>query len=312
MTYYNENTILFHDGEYLKASEVKTDLYGQSLHYGYGVFEGIRSYKTENGRTKIFKAVQHYDRLKSSASAMNIPFRYSTAELIEATYEVLAKNNLQDAYIRPLVYSPANMSFVRNTESHIVIAVWEMAPFLGDKLLRVCTSSFQRPNPKGFKIEAKATGHYVNSILASQEAKANGYDEALLNDMNGYVAEGPGANVFFEKNGKLVTPPAGNILPGITRATVIEICNELNITCQERLFTTEELQEADAVFFCGTAAEVIGWESLDGVKYKKSWNESVGRIIQQHYKNKVVEKSFGEPIGKPRANEVETPFLAVG
>ena len=151
------------------------------------------------------------------------------------------------------------------------------------------TSSFQRPNPKGFRIEAKASGHYVNSILASQEAKAKGYDEALLTDMNGYVAEGPGANVFFEKNGKLFTPPTGNILPGITRATVIEICKELNIPVEERLFTTDELKQADAAFFCGTAAEVIGWQSLDEAVFPKSWNDSLGKIIQQAYKNRVTE-----------------------
>lgn len=312
MDYYHENTVLYHDGEYLKASEVKVDLYGQSLHYGYGVFEGIRSYKTDDGRTKIFKAAQHYDRLRNSANALNIPYKYSTSELIEATYEVLDKNNLQDAYIRPLVYAPANMSFARNNESHIMIAVWEMAPFLGEKLLKVCTSTFQRPNPKGFKIQAKATGHYVNSILASQEAKANGYDEALLNDMNGFVAEGPGANVVFEKDGKLVTPPPGNILPGITRETVIEICKELNIPCEERLFTTGELKEADAVFFCGTAAEVIGWDSLDGEKFKMNWNESLGKIIQQHYKDRVIEK---KPVGGfdgLKTNGVEKPFVTVG
>ena len=136
------------------------------------------------------------------------------------------------------------------------------------------TSSFQRPNPKGFKIEAKASGHYVNSILASQEAKANGYDEALLLDMNDNVAEGPGANIFFEKDGKLFTPEPGNILPGITRATVIEICNELDIPVEEKSFTIDELKKADAAFFCGTAAEVIGWESLDDVKFPKPWNET--------------------------------------
>jgi len=294
-SYYNENTILYHNGEYLKASEVKIDLYSQSLHYGYAVFEGIRSYKAENGSTAIFKAKEHFDRLKNSANALNIPYNYSTSVLIDATYEVLAKNNLKDAYIRPLVYAPANMSFVKNSVSHIVITVWEMAPFLGDKLLDVMTSSFQRPNPKGFKIEAKATGHYVNSILASQEAKAHGYDEALLNDMNGYVAEGPGANVFFEENGKLITPPSGNILTGITRATVIEICNELNIPVEERLFTTDELKKADASFFCGTAAEVIGWASLDGVPFQKPWSESLGIIVQQAYKDRVIEKNFPKP-----------------
>lgn len=289
-SYYNEHTILYHNGEYLRASDVKIDLYSQSLHYGYGAFEGIRSYKTENGSTRIFKALEHFNRLNNSAEALNIPYPYSTDELIHATYELLARNNLQDAYIRPLIYAPANMSFVRNSISHIVIAVWEMAPFLGEKLLKVMTSSFERPNPKGFKIEAKATGHYVNSILASQEAKAKGYDEALLNDMNGFVAEGPGANVFFEKNGELVTPPAGNILPGITRRTVMEICTELSIPVVERLFRTDELKGADAAFFCGTAAEVIGWESIDGTGFQKPWNESIGKRIQQAYKDRVVEK----------------------
>ena len=198
---------------------------------------------------------------------MNMPYTWTNEELINATYEVLSKNNLQDAYIRPLVYSPANMSFNKNKESYIVIAAWEMAPFLGDKLIRIMTSSFQRPNPKGFKIEAKAAGHYVNSILASQEAKDAGYDEALLLDMNGHVAEGPGANVFFEKDGKLFTPAAGSILPGITRATVFEICEELEIPVEEKVVTLAELKNADAAFFCGTAAEVIGWESLDDVKF---------------------------------------------
>ena len=290
MEYYNGNTILWLDGEFVKASEAKTDLYGQSLHYGYAVFEGIRSYRTVSGKTKIFKATDHYDRLRRSALAMNMPYQANNDTLIRATYEVLERNNLQDAYIRPLVYAPANMSFSRNTESHIAIQVWEMAPFLGDKLLKVMTSSFQRPNPKGFKIEAKAAGHYVNSILASQEAKANGYDEALLTDMNGFTAEGPGANVFFEKEGKLYTPPAGNILPGITRATVLEICREINISVEEKLFTTQELAGTDAAFFCGTAAEVIGWESLDGTPFRLPWKESLSWRIQQAYKDKVVEK----------------------
>jgi branched-chain amino acid aminotransferase len=290
MTYYNEETVLWLDGKFVKATEAKTDLYGQSLHYGYAVFEGIRSYRTTNGATKIFKAADHYERLRRSALAMNMPYDVAAGDLIGITYDVLEMNHLQDAYIRPLVFAPANMSFSPNSSSHIAIEVWEMAPFLGEKLLRVMTSSFQRPNPKGFFIEVKASGHYVNSILASQEAKANGYDEALLTDMNGYVAEGPGANMFFEKDGTLFTPSAGNILPGITRATVIEICHNLAIPVEEKLFTTKELIEADAAFFCGTAAEVIGWESLDGVPFKKQWNDSLGRKIQQAYKEIVTEK----------------------
>jgi branched-chain amino acid aminotransferase len=287
--YYTENTMIYLNGAFVKASEARMDYYSQSLHYGYSVFEGIRSYRTQEGNTKIFKAVEHFERLKNSACLLNMPFSWSVDELIEATYGLLAQNNLQDAYIRPVVYAPANMSFVQNEESFIVIEVWEMQPFLGEKLLSVMTSSFQRPNPKGFKIEAKAAGHYVNSILASQEAKAKGFDEALLLDMNDNVAEGPGANLFFEKNGRLFTPAKGHILPGITRATVIEICNELDIEVEERFFTIEELRQADTVFYCGTAAEIIGWESLDGRSFGAAWSGSLGQKIQQLYKQRVVE-----------------------
>ncbi len=294
--YYNEYTILWLNGQFVKAADARIDLYSQSMHYGYAVFEGIRSYKTAAGQTRIFKAAEHYDRLRNSALATNLPYDFATDELVEATYEVLRRNNLQDAYIRPLVYAPANMSFNKNTVSHLAIAAWQMEPFLGEKLLRVMSSSFQRPNPKGFNIAAKASGHYVNSILASQEAKAKGYDEALLMDMNGHVAEGPGANVFFEKDGRLYTPPPGHILPGITRATVIDICRELQLPVEEKNFTAAELKEADAAFFCGTAAEVIGWESLDGVPFKQAWNKSLGSVIQQVYKDRVVEISY-----KPQA-----------
>ena len=204
--------------------------------------------------------------------------------------EVLKRNNLQDAYIRPLVYAPMNMSFVKNEVSYIVIEVWEMAPFFGDKLLRIMTSSFQRPNPKGFKITAKAGGHYVNSILASQEAKAKGYDEALLTDMNGFAAEGVGANMFYEKDGKLFTPALGNILPGITRATVLEICEELDFDVEERQITLDEVKEADAAFFCGTAAEVIGWDSFNDIKFRKNWNDTLSKKIQKAYSARVIEE----------------------
>ncbi len=287
--YYNEKTELYLNGEFVKASEAKMDFYSQSFHYGYSVFEGIRSYRTENGKTKIFKAKEHYDRLKLSAQALNLPYHWTTAELIAATYELLDRNQLQDAYIRPVIYAPANMSFNLNTESFIVIEAWEMAPFLGDKLIRVMTSSFQRPNPKGFKLHAKAAGHYVNSIMASHEAKAKGFDEALLLDMNEHIAEAPGANLFFEKNGKLFTPAPGHILAGITRATVIELCSELNIPVEEAVFSKEAIYGADAAFFCGTAAEVIGFESLDNQPFAMKWENSVSRSIQLAYKNLVKE-----------------------
>ena len=294
MNYYDGNTIIYLDGQFVKASEARVDLYTQSLHYGYSVFEGIRSYRTVNGDTRVFKAKEHYERLKVSAHALNIPLDHTVEELIDATYEVLKQNNLQDAYIRPLVYSPANMSFNLNTESHLVIAVWEMPLFFGEKLLRVMTSSFERPNPKAFKIYAKAAGHYVNSILASQEAKANGYDEALLLDMHGNVAEGTGANVFFEKDRVLYTPAKGNILPGITRATVIEICSELGIPVTEKFFKPEEMKGTDSSFYCGTAAEIVGLESVDDISFRLKWEDSLGYVIQKAYKNLIVEKSFIE------------------
>lgn len=286
-SYYNENTVLFLNGEFVKAADAKMDLYSQSLHYGYSVFEGIRSYKTEDGTTKIFKAKEHFDRFKASAQAINHPYTYNTESLIERTNTLLALNNLGDAYIRPVVYAPANMSFTQNTESFVFIQAWEMGPFLGDKRIRVMTSSFQRPNPKGFKIHAKAAGHYVNSIMASQEAKAAGYDEALLLDMHDHVAEAPGANVFFEKEGTLYTPSLGNILPGITRATVIELCAAHNIPVVETSFGIDAIKGADAAFFCGTAAEVIGLDSIDDVPFTKNWDDTASKKIQSAYQKLV-------------------------
>lgn len=286
-SYYNENTVLFLNGEFVKAVDAKMDLYSQSLHYGFSVFEGIRSYKTDDGATKIFKATEHFDRFKVSAEAINLPYTYNTQSLIESTYQLLALNNLGDAYIRPVVYAPANMSFSQNTESFVFIQAWEMGPFLGDKRIRVMTSSFQRPNPKGFKIHAKAAGHYVNSIMASQEAKAAGYDEALLLDMHDHVAEAPGANVFFEKDGTLYTPSLGNILPGITRATVIELCALHGIPVVETSFGIDAIKGADAAFFCGTAAEVIGLESIDDVPFIKNWDDTASKKIQSAYQKLV-------------------------
>lgn len=289
--YYNDDSVLFFDGEYVKAKEAKTDLYGQSLHYGYAVFEGIKSYKTANG-TKIFKAEEHYDRLRKSAEAMHMPFHYSTEEMVEATYKLLEINNLNNAYIRPLVICSPNMSLSKGQKSYLVIEAWNWDNgYLANKL-RIMTSSFQRPNPKAFKIEAKVSGHYVNSILACQEAKDKGFDEALVLDEKGNVAESSGANVFYEKDGKLYTPQKGNILPGITRATVFEICNQLGIPYEEKLFTPQEMQGADAAFFCGTAAEIVALESLDNIPFRIDWEDSLSAKIQQAYRHLVVEENY--------------------
>lgn len=287
--YYNENTIVYYNGEFIRATEAKGNVYDQSLHYGYAVFEGIRSYSTENG-TRIFKAKEHYDRLEFSAKAIGIPYTYKTDELIELTYELLKRNNFSDAYIRPLVTCPPNMQLTKGKDAQLLLAAWEWGAYLGEKLLRLYTSSYRRITPASFKVEAKVSGHYINSIMATQEAKDLGFDEALLLDVDGFVAEGPGANIFFEKDGVLHTPQLGSILPGITRATVLEICNDLGIEVVQRQIKPEEIKGVDGAFMCGTAAEVIGIQSLDDVAFTKPWKETLGATIQKAYKNLVLEK----------------------
>ncbi len=284
--YYNENTTIFLDGTWMKAKDASTDLYAQTMHYGSGVFEGIRSYATDDG-AKVFKAKEHYERLLYSADKMHIQLSYSVEELVELTYELLERNDLQNAYIRPLVYLGANMSLQPTDEVHVLLCAWSWERYLGDDLLRVMTSSYQRPNPKSCHVEAKVTGHYTNSILATTEAKGKGYDEALLLDMQGNVAEGPGANFFFEKDDKLYTAPLGNILAGITRQTVLELAKELDIEVVEKFFTPEEVYDADGAFFTGTAAEVAGIESLDGKKFNLPWEETQGAMLSTAYLNRV-------------------------
>ena len=288
--YYNNNTIIFLDGEFVKASETSTSLYNQTLHYGYGAFEGIRAYNTEEG-ANVFKAKEHYDRLKKSCELVNIPFGYTTEELVEITYKLLKENDLTDAYVRPLVFCDPNMSLTRPNNVSVMICAWEWGAYLGDKQLRLAVSSYCRPHPKSIKIEAKICGHYVNSILATTEAKDRGYDEALLLDSDGFLAEGPGANLFFEKDGVLYTPKLGNILPGITRATVLELAEKFGFEVRQGLYTPEDLWEADSAFYCGTAAEIIGIESVDEITFRKDWNDSLGKQLQEAYSKLVREKA---------------------
>lgn len=290
--YYNNNTIVFYDGNWVNASQLLISPYAQTMHYGSGVFEGIRSYATPDG-TRIFKSNEHYERLLYSAKKMHLKVNYMPEELTQLTYNLLEKNRLDNAYIRPLIFTGDNMSLTPCDEVHVLLCAWEWDKYLGDKLLKIMTSSYQRPNPKSCHVDAKVTGHYVNSILATTEAKQKGYDEALLLDQNGYVAEGPGANFFFEKNEVLYTAPLGNILPGITRATMFELCDELGITLVEKYFTPEEVKGADSAFFTGTAAEVAGIESLDGVKFKLNWEDSLGNILQAKYSRRVAFNEYG-------------------
>lgn len=289
--YFNEHSVVFLDGEFVKANTAKVGLYNQTMHYGNGVFEGIRSYDTEDG-VRIFKAAEHFERLHFSAKVMGIKLNYSSEQLEQITYQLLDKNGLKDAYIRPLVCMGDNMSLQTNDEVHIVIMVWEWGKYLGDEMLKVMLSSFQRPNPKACHVEAKVVGHYTNSILATNEAKQKGFDEALLTDMHGYVAEGPGANFFMEKDGVLITAPLGNILAGITRATVLELAKELDIKVEERLFTPEDVYSADAAFFCGTAAEVVGIKQFNDHVFTMDWEETNSSMIQRKYKRRVAHNEY--------------------
>ncbi len=287
--YFNEQTIILLNGNFVKAEESKTDLYSQTLHYGFGVFEGIRAYNTPNG-VRIFKAQEHYERLKKSCELINIPFNYSVEELIEQTYKLLEINNFKDAYIRPLIFCSPNMSLTKPIGVSLMICAWEWGAYLGDNLLNLCISSYCRPHPRSTKIEAKVCGHYVNSILATTEAKFKGFDEALLLDSDGFLAEGPGSNLFFEKNGKLYTPKKGNILPGITRATVFELCENLEIQIEEGSYLTEDLLKADCAFLCGTAAEIVGINSVAYKTFPLNWEKSLGKKLQTAYKNLVLER----------------------
>jgi branched-chain amino acid aminotransferase len=289
MQYYDSNTVIFLNGRFVKAEDAKTDLYGQSLHYGLAAFEGIRAYKTHND-TRIFKVRDHFTRLQRSCELVGIPYEWDNEELIRQTYRLLEINNLKDAYIRPIVYSEPNMTLIAPEKVNIMICAWEWGAYLGDKQLKVGISPFQRPNPKSIYPEAKISGHYVNSILATTDAKKRGFDEALLLDMNNNVAEGSGANIFIEKSGKLYTPALGHILSGITRATVIELCKILDIEVVEKAIGVEELKNADSAFFCGTAAEVIGIHTIDDTVYRQRWSDSIGYTIQRAYKNLVLEK----------------------
>ena len=182
------------------------------------------------------------------------------------------------------------MSLTPTEEVHVMLCAWEWGKYLGNKQLDVMMSSYQRPNPKSCHVEAKVTGHYVNSILATTEAKNKGFDEALLLDANGHVAEGPGANFFFEKDEVLYTSPLGNILPGITRATMFELCHELGFKLVEKYFTPEEVKGADSAFFTGTAAEVAGIESIDDLVFETNWESTIASKLAKAYQNLVTGK----------------------
>ncbi|KGE15002.1 branched-chain-amino-acid transaminase [Sphingobacterium deserti] len=295
MQYYSRETYIHLNGDFVKAAEAGADFFGQSLHYGYAAFEGLRAYSTHHG-IRIFKAEEHFDRLKKSCDAINLPYQWDTPALITSTYELLSKNNLRAAYIRPLVFSGPNMHLTAASSSNIMIAAWEWGPYLGQNLLRVCISDVERPNPKSLPVDAKVSGQYVSSILATSDAIKRGFDEALLRDQEGYIAQASSENLFIEKDFKLYTPPLGNVFPGITRQTVIALCKELNIDIVEKKLTVADILSADSAFLCGTASEIIGIKEVDGIVYKEDWEHTIGASIQRKYKKLVLEEENYEVI----------------
>lgn len=280
--YYDDNTVIYHNGQWQKATAATSGLYQQSFHYGNGVFEGIRSYATEQG-TRILRAEAHFERLLYSAQTMHIDLDYSVDELTALSYELLAKNDLQNAYIRPMVYTGENMGLQADSTAHLFICAWDWGQYFDAGHLRMVTSPYCRPDPRSCHVDAKVTGHYANSILAMKDAKVKGYDDALLLDQHGYVAEATGANFFVQKAGVLLTPPKGNILPGITRTVVMELAKANGIAVQEKLFTPEAMYGAEGAFLTGTAVEIKAIGSIDEQPFTLAWEDSLGAKLQQQF-----------------------------
>ncbi len=279
--YYDKNTTIYLNGQWLKAQDATTGLYQQSFHYGNGVFEGMRSYKTDNG-AKVLKVREHFERLLYSAEKMYIDLKFSVDELEAICYELLEKNNMQDAYIRPLVYTDENMGLQPESHANLFMCAWDWGQYY-EKPVRAMTSPFRRPDPKSCHVEAKVTGHYTNSLIAIKDAKQKGFDEALLLDNHGFVAEATGANFFYQKNDTLFTAPRGNILPGITRSVIIDLAKQNGIKVEETHFTPDDVYNADGAFFTGTAVEINPIESLDNKKFTKQWQETFGHKLQQQF-----------------------------
>ena len=256
------------DGQLTDWRSAKIHVLTHSLHYGMSVFEGVRAYKTDKG-TVIFRLAEHTKRLLNSAKIfqMNVPYDMDT--LMEAQKQVIRENRLETGYIRPIIWigSEALGISARNNTIHTAIAAWAWGAYLGEdgmkRGIRVKISSFSRHHVNVSLVRAKASGYYINSILANQEATADGYDEAMLLDTEGFVSEGSGENVFIVKNGKLYTPDLASCLDGITRDSVITLAKDAGIEVIEKRITRDEVYCADEVFFSGTAAEITPIREVD-------------------------------------------------
>ncbi len=257
------------NGEFVKAENAKIHVMTHTLHYGSGVFEGVRAYKTDKG-TAIFRLHAHTKRLFNSAKilGMTIPFTYD--EIIQAQIDTIKKNNLKEAYIRPLVFNDHSALGLRikpETKVYVMIAVWHWGAYLGEDQLkngvRAKFSSYVRHHPNAAFTKAKSCGQYIMCTQASQEVSRMGYDEALMLDTEGYLSEASSANFFMVRDGVLITPPADNCLEGITRDGIIKLAMDAGYEVVQRRITRDEAYIADEAFLCGTAVEVTPIREID-------------------------------------------------
>ncbi|MDR2837918.1 MAG: branched-chain amino acid transaminase [Azonexus sp.] len=269
MSMADRDGFIWQDGKLIPWREATTHVLTHSLHYGMSVFEGVRAYKTASG-TAIFRLEDHTDRLFNSAHIFQMAMPFDKAAINEAQKEVLRANKLEAGYIRPIAFYGSEKMGVspKGAKVHIAIAAWPWGAYLGEdgmeRGIRVKVSSYTRHHVNISMVRAKASAHYINSILANNEVTHNGYDEAMLLDPEGYVAEGAGENVFIVKKGKLYTPDLTSCLEGITRDTVLQLAGELGLSVQEKRITRDEVYTCDEAFFTGTAAEVTPIRELDG------------------------------------------------
>jgi branched-chain amino acid aminotransferase len=269
MSMADRDGFIWYDGQLVPWRDATTHVLTHSLHYGLAVFEGVRAYKTVNG-TAIFRLKEHTDRLFNSAHIYRMPMPWDKATLMEAQKEVVRANKLESCYLRPIAFYGSEKMGVspKGAKTHVAIAAWPWGAYLGEegmeKGIRVKTSSYARHHVNVSMCRAKYSGTYANSILANMEATEQGYDEALLLDVDGFVAEGAGENLFVIKDGQIYEPEIASALIGITRASVHALAKELGHTVVSKRLTRDDVYIADEAFFTGTAAEVTPIRELDG------------------------------------------------
>ncbi len=276
------------DGKFLDIEKAKVGILTHSLQYGSGIFEGIRSYKLNNSKSAVFRLDDHIKRLFKSAKIYSMNINYSNKQLMDAVKELLKRNKLDSSYIRPFVfYNDQKIGLsTLNKKISVFIAAVEFGNYFAkkDSGIKCKVSSWNRINSSILPVEAKASGNYINSILASTEAKNAGFDEAILLSNNGYVAEGPGENIFIVKDNVLITPDnSSDILLGITRDSLIKIAENIGIEVIERKIHKEELYTSDEIFFAGTAAEITPIINVDGIKIQNQIGPITKTISNKFY-----------------------------